>query len=207
MPSLAVTQGGALLATWYDERDTASCGTQGSTTPCYRRFGRVSLNNGVTWQADDAVSDTVSPLPGQPDSTVQTLYAGDYDYSSANGTTAYTTWTDGRVIISGASQQDVNFDRVPLIQGTPTPTATPCSPVPCTSTPTNTATRTSTPTNTPSPTATVCGQYSTSAATGSVTPGTTNTGSSCDDCVTAITFPFPVQMYNNETYTSAGADF
>ena len=93
MPSLAVTAGGALLATWYDERNNGgSCGTPGSATPCYQRYGRVSLDNGVTWQADDAVSDVIIPLPAQPDSSIQTLYAGDYDYSSANGTMAYTTW-------------------------------------------------------------------------------------------------------------------
>ncbi|HMA37433.1 MAG TPA: CHRD domain-containing protein, partial [Chloroflexia bacterium] len=79
---------------------------------------------------------------------VQPLYAGDYDYSSSFGTTAYTTWDDGRTLIGGSSQQDVYFDKVPLIQGTPTPTVTGTPP---------TATQTRTPTQTPTATATPCG--------------------------------------------------
>ncbi|HMA37721.1 MAG TPA: kelch repeat-containing protein, partial [Chloroflexia bacterium] len=145
MPSLTVTAGGAVLATWYDER-SGPCGTAGATTPCWQRYGRVSLDNGATWQPDAPVGDAVSPLPAQPDTNVQPLYAGDYDYSSSFGTTAYTTWDDGRTLIGGSSQQDVYFDKVPLLQGTPTPTVTGTPP---TNTPTRTVTNT--PTLTPTP--------------------------------------------------------
>ena len=191
-PSLAATAGNAVYVGWYDERETTSCGTQGSTTPCYRRYGRVSLDGGVTWQTDDQVGDVVSPLPGQPDSAIQTLYAGDYNYDSSDGTNVYDTWTDGRTIINNASQQDVYFDKIPLVQGTPTPTVTGTPP---------TATSTRTPTITPSPTSTPCGQFTIATATGTIVPGTTDIGNHCDDCDTQITLPFAFNLYNTNYST------
>src|SRR5207302_1822023 len=61
-PSVAVTTQGAVLVSWYDGRNgaSASCGSPGSTTACYQRWGRVSLDNGATWQPDEAISDAVS---------------------------------------------------------------------------------------------------------------------------------------------------
>ena len=47
---------------------------------------------------------------------MQSPYEGDYDYHSAFGNTAIGGWTDGRVIISGTSQQDVFVNFVPLLQ-------------------------------------------------------------------------------------------
>src|SRR5207248_11117158 len=38
---------------------------------------------------------------------------GDYDYGSAVGTNHLSSWDDGRVTISGQSQQDVFFDKEP----------------------------------------------------------------------------------------------
>ena len=40
-----------------------------------------------------------------------TGYAGDYDYGSAIASTHVTSWDDGRVAISGASQQNTFFDQ------------------------------------------------------------------------------------------------
>ncbi len=60
---------------------------------------------------DDTLSDVVSPLPGQSDGNIQPTYAGDYDYGTALLTKHTTSWTDGRVAISGASQQDTFTDR------------------------------------------------------------------------------------------------
>jgi hypothetical protein len=52
----------------------------------------------------------VTPLPGQSDPNIVTGYAGDYDYGSALPTKHVTSWDDGRVTISGQSQQDTFFD-------------------------------------------------------------------------------------------------
>jgi len=203
MPSLSVTSAGALVASWYDERNN-TWGNNGNCTPgnaqgCYERFGRVSLDNGATWGADQAVSDAISPLPAQGDPNIQPLYAGDYDYSSTDGNTAYTCWDDGRMLIGGSSQQDVYCDKLNVTVGTPTPTVTGTPP---TNTPT--LTRTNTPTATP----TVCGAtapYGIATATGTIVAGTTDTGNHCDDCLTTISLPFSYSLYD-QTFTTASVD-
>ena len=80
-------------------------------SPCYRMWSRKSNDNGVTWLADDTLSDVVSPLPAQSDPNIVGSYVGDYDYGAALLTKHVTSWADGRVAISGASQQDTFTDR------------------------------------------------------------------------------------------------
>ena len=109
-PNISVSPSGTLLATWYDGRDAASCTKGNAAVPCYAMYSRKSTDNGATWLPDEALSDVVTPLPGQPDSTVQSTYAGDYDYGTAIATKHLTSWTDGRVTISGQSQQDTFTD-------------------------------------------------------------------------------------------------
>ncbi|HMA33677.1 MAG TPA: sialidase family protein, partial [Chloroflexia bacterium] len=98
-PSLSVDAQGGVLASWYDRRNT--------TTYDYEYYGRVSTDNGVTWQADQPISDQIIAQPQQPDPNVVACYAGDYNYHSANGNVALITWTDGRVAINSTNQQDV----------------------------------------------------------------------------------------------------
>ena len=57
------------------------------------------------------VSDVISPLPGQPDANGPTELSGDYDYGTAIASKHLSSWDDGRVTISGQSQQDVFFDK------------------------------------------------------------------------------------------------
>jgi N-acetylneuraminic acid mutarotase len=115
MPSLAVTVNGKVMASWYDRRNTVD--------NSYQRYARVSLDNGLTWQTDQPISDQVIPQPEQPDPSVNACYAGDYDYSSATGQTIYSTWTDGRIQISGHYQQDVYLDKVNFQANIPVCTA------------------------------------------------------------------------------------
>jgi hypothetical protein len=154
-PNLSVNSTGSLFAVWYDERErtAASCQPSSPSTPCYRMWARRSTDNGATWLPDDAFSNVVTPLPLQPDPGIQATYAGDYDYASASPNHLH-AWVDGRVTISGSSQQDAFHDRqsVGASSPTPTPTATP-TPTP-TPTPTTTPTPTPTPTVTPTPTPT-----------------------------------------------------
>jgi hypothetical protein len=152
-PSLAATVSGAIYAGWYDERDTnggadLDCAAGNPSQPCYRRWGRVSLDGGATWQADEAVGDILSPLPAQPDPYVYPTYEGDYDYITSDGDTIYDHWTDGRVAINNTSQQDVFLDRINVQAYTPTPTETGTPP---------TNTPTLSPTNTATVTPAVCG--------------------------------------------------
>ncbi len=160
-PTLSVSESGTLFATWYDARESVSCTRGDSTVPCYRIWSRKSTDNGVTWLPDSTFSDVVSPLPAQPDPGIGPTYVSDYDYASSTGNLHLSGWVDGRVAISGASQQDAFADR----DGpSPTPTPTPCehgrgcgpSPTPTpghTPTPTPTPPLSSpTPTPTPTPT-------------------------------------------------------
>jgi hypothetical protein len=109
-PNLSVSPTGSLLATWYDARESANCAKGDPNVPCYRMWSRKSNDNGASWLPDDMLSDVVSPLPGQSDPNIVTGYAGDYDYGAALLTKHVTSWVDGRVPISGQSQQDAFTD-------------------------------------------------------------------------------------------------
>jgi len=109
MPSLSSTPEGNFVATWYDRRDT--------TDNSYEYFMIQSFDNGASWGADQPISDVISPQPEQPDGSVQSCYAGDYNYQSAISADTWVTWTDGRVQVAGHNQQDVFFAAVPQIQG------------------------------------------------------------------------------------------
>jgi hypothetical protein len=111
-PNLSVAADGSLVAVWYDEREaTATCVKGSTTVPCYRMWAAKSTDGGATWSADAPFSDVVTPLPGQPDSSIVTEYVGDYDYSYFAGNHHLHTWVDGRVPINSASQQDPFFGR------------------------------------------------------------------------------------------------
>ena len=112
-PNLSVSDAGTLFAMWYDEtpRTDPSCQPSSPTRACYQMHARKSNDNGVTWLADDTLSDVASPLPLQGDPGIQPLYAGDYDYGSSILTKHVTSWVDGRNPINGASQQDAFTDR------------------------------------------------------------------------------------------------
>jgi hypothetical protein len=128
-PNLSASDAGTLLATWYDEtpRIAASCQPSSPGTPCYQIHSRKSNDNGVTWLADDTLSDVASPLPLQPDPGIVAIYVSDCDYSSSVINQHLVAWVDGRVTINGISQMDAFFDREPPGAGTPTPTPSGCS--------------------------------------------------------------------------------
>ncbi len=115
MPNLSVNPSGKVTASWYDRRSVSTACNSATDPGCnYERYGRQSSDNGVTWQASDfAVSTAIIPQPQQTDGGVQSCYAGDYDYSTAQGGTAYVTWTDGRRNVGGVQVQDVNLAAVP----------------------------------------------------------------------------------------------
>lgn len=113
-PNISVGADGSLVAVWYDGREATSCSKGNPAVPCYRMWARRSTDNGLTWEADETFSDVVTPLPGQPDSGIVAEYAGDYDYSHASPTDHIHTWTDGRIPLSGASQQDAFVDRAAI---------------------------------------------------------------------------------------------
>jgi hypothetical protein len=152
-PSLSVATDGSVFATWYDERETEFCIKGDPAVPCYRKWGRKSTDNGMSWLADQPFSDVISPLPDQVDPGIVPTYAGDNDYASSVLNQHLHAWVDGRVTINGSSQQDVFFDRELSVATTPTPTPTPTptATLPPTPTPTSTARPTPAPRPRPSP--------------------------------------------------------
>ncbi len=109
MPSMSATFEGKLVATWYDRRSTDPTGLP------YEYFMARSDDNGLSWSLNEAVSDVLIPQPAQPDPGIQSCYAGDYNYQTADSSKAYVTWTDGRVQIQGHNQQDVFYVGVDLL--------------------------------------------------------------------------------------------
>ncbi len=117
-PNLSVASDGSLLSVWYDEREgTTPCQPSNPTKPCYRMWARKSLDNGVTWLPDEPYSDVISPLPLQPDSSIVSVYVGDYDYGSSVLNQHIHAFVDGRKAINNASQQDAFVDREPASTG------------------------------------------------------------------------------------------
>jgi len=121
MPSLSVnyslagfSQPAKVTVSWYDRRQaTSACNVATDPGCSYYRYGVQSADNGVTWGSNIQISDQLIPQPTQDDGGVQPCYAGDYDYNTALGGTAYVTWTDGRVSVGGVQVQNVGFDAVP----------------------------------------------------------------------------------------------
>ena len=121
MPSLSVnynpfgfTPGGKVTVSWYDRRQaTSACNVATDPGCSYQRYAVQSPDNGVSWGSNIAISDVIIAQPTQNDGGVQPCYAGDYDYNTAIGTTAYVTWTDGRVAVGGVQVQNVEFAAVP----------------------------------------------------------------------------------------------
>ena len=136
-PNLSVSTDGTAFAVWYDARESVSCTRGDPSVPCYRMWARKSTDNGVSWLADDIFSDVISPLPKHAEPGIVADYVSDYDYGSSVLNQHLHAWVDGRVTISGISQEDAFFDREPSGASTPTPT------------PTATLTPTPTPTSTP----------------------------------------------------------
>ena len=103
-----------VTVSWYDRRAaTSACNAVTDPGCSYERYGIQSSDNGANWGANFAISNQLILEPAQEDPGVQSCYAGDYDYSTALGNSAYVTWTDGRVAIGGVQVQNVEFAKVP----------------------------------------------------------------------------------------------
>lgn len=110
-PSISVTSQGYVLATWYDRRNT----TDGLS---YEYYGRLSLDNGLTFLPDEPISDAPIPQPTQVDSNADFCFGGDSNFHASLGNESLVTWTDGRNAVSNGvenvEQMDVYFQRVAL---------------------------------------------------------------------------------------------
>jgi len=136
--TLAVAPNGRIDSVWLDSRNAAN-------NLDSQLFYSYSMDGGMTWSPNVAVSNSFNPLEGWP----QQNKIGDYITivsDNTGGDVAYPA-TYNFNPSSGQHEQDVYFVRVsPLGGATPTPTAT--------ASPTATATATATATVTPTATAT-----------------------------------------------------
>ena len=115
MPSVSSDQLGKVTVAWYDRSaSTAACVNVSDAGCKYQRMARQSKDNGTTWLPEFAVSTGIIAEPDQQDPGVQSCYAGDYDYDTANNGNAFVTWTDGSKAVGGVQVQNVDFAKVPL---------------------------------------------------------------------------------------------
>jgi len=109
MPSLSADAAGGVTISWYDRRRaTSACKKVGDPGCRYERMARQSTNNGVSFSALIAVSP-LQGQPAQPDPSIVSCYAGDYDYDTTLNGNAFITWTSGRRSVGGVRVQDVDF--------------------------------------------------------------------------------------------------
>src|SRR5437773_3983075 len=144
--TFSVAPNGRLDAVWYDTRNAAN-------NTDSQLFYSYSMDAGVTWSANVAVSNAFNPFEGYPNQSKICDYITIVS-DKTGGNVAYAA-TFNFNPNNGQHEQDVYYVRVfPGGQGpSPTPTATPTATA--TSTPTPTATPTPTPTSTPTATPTV----------------------------------------------------
>jgi hypothetical protein len=141
--TFSVAPNGRLDAVWYDTRNAAN-------NTDSQLFYSFSMDGGVTWSANVAVSNPFNPFEGYPNQNK----IGDYITIVSDATGGNVAYAATFNFNPNRSQheEDVYYVRVsPTGTPTPTPTATPtASPTP-TPTPTATPTATQTPTPTPTP--------------------------------------------------------
>jgi hypothetical protein len=120
----------------------------------------------------------------------------------------------GNVFVTGTGGDD--YVTIKYGQGPITMSTAPASPIrTATASPTPTAKASEMPSgfggsptptpSTPTPTP-ICCQYVTSSGTGTIVPGTVDIGNHCDNCLTLVSFPFPVRFYNsafNQVYINS----
>lgn len=114
MPSLSADAAGGVTISWYDRRKAKSaCKKVGDVGCNYERIARQSTNNGVSFGKLIAVSPSQSS-PAQPDPSIVSCYAGDYDYDTTLNGNAFITWTSGRRSVGGVHVQDVDFATISI---------------------------------------------------------------------------------------------
>ncbi|MGC9395186.1 MAG: carboxypeptidase regulatory-like domain-containing protein [Anaerolineae bacterium] len=86
-PTLAVGETGAIGIFWYDRR-------LDSSNVMYDRYMALSRDAGITFEANQRISDESSPVTH--DAYLATCYHGDYDGAAAGGGYFYTVWGDDR---------------------------------------------------------------------------------------------------------------
>jgi PKD domain len=105
-PNVAVNANNIVGASWYDRRlDTAG-------NYYFDRYRAVSRDGGVTWEANERVSDVSSPVYINP--ATSACYHGDYDQLGLDAGSLYVQWSDDRVFFNEHDDPDIWFERQSL---------------------------------------------------------------------------------------------
>jgi hypothetical protein len=163
-----------------------------------RRYDQYSYTNGTA----SAQCVTVYVTQACGDNAVQSIaYLNTFDPANiqanylAHGGAAGPSYQYSFTLAAGATARVIMLEVTPNIDcATYSLTISPCATGPITPSPTA-------PPVTPSPTVCVP-TYVAATATATMIPGGTDIGNHCDDCTTAITLPFSVNIYGS-TYTTA----
>ena len=87
-PALDVTPTGTAVASWYDRRLDPTANLR------FDRFAASSTNSGVTWSANQRVSDVSSPVADTLNQIFSPCYHGDYDQVAITGDVGHIVWSD-----------------------------------------------------------------------------------------------------------------
>ena len=109
-PALGVGETGVLVASWYDRRlDPAN-------NLLFDRFAAFSLDGGLSWSANERVSDVSSPVaqtnPNFDPGIQAACYHGDYDQLAVTGNSGHIVWSDDRRITELGPNPDVYYDQL-----------------------------------------------------------------------------------------------
>jgi len=108
-PTLSVGAGGVVMATWYDRRLDPGNLLQDV-------FRSISTDNGLTWGANERLTDASSPIELDP--ILTTCYHGDYDTSIVTSSGALVAqWSDDRNTVDGRNDPDVWTEALPATGG------------------------------------------------------------------------------------------
>jgi hypothetical protein len=86
-PALTVTPSGIVGAFWYDRR-------LDNNNVNFDYYNAISYDNGLTFDANERISDVSSPVVLDPN--LATCYHGDYDTSKSDNTRFFIQWSDDR---------------------------------------------------------------------------------------------------------------
>jgi hypothetical protein len=105
VPAVAVDETGVIFASWYDRR------LDPTNNLLFDRFASHSADGGLTWSANERISDTSSPVAQTNPNFdgLATCYHGDYDLIAAKAGIGHIVWSDDRRITSTGPNPDVYY--------------------------------------------------------------------------------------------------
>lgn len=106
LPALQVSPAGVAVASWYDRRLDPTGNLR------FDRFATFSTNGGLTWSANQRVSDVSSPVADTLNQDFSPCYHGDYDQVAVTGSVGHIVWSDDRRDTAVGPNPDIYYDKL-----------------------------------------------------------------------------------------------